>query len=121
LHPENADAWILRGQAVMSLRDPARAAEYFERAIRLAPSNPQAHRQAAAARLTLSQLDRAEKHAREGIRAAPKDPSNYLALGQVLLRRDPGRLPEAEQSFEESISLGEASGDAHLGLGQALQ
>lgn len=121
IHSENADAWMQRGQAAVSLRDPARAAEYFERASRLAPSNPLPHQQAAAACLSLGELDRAEKHAREAIRAAPRDPSGYLALGQVLQRRDPGHLQEAAQSFEESISLGEPTGAGHLGLGQALQ
>src|SRR5262249_44980283 len=120
VHPENSDAWILRGPAALSLRDPSRAADYFEDALRCAPGHPVAHRLAAAACLTLGQLDRAEKHARGGIQSAPKEPSNYLALGQVLLRRDPGHLPDAIQAFEQSISLGEPTGDAHLGLGQAL-
>jgi tetratricopeptide (TPR) repeat protein len=121
IQPRNPNGWILLGQAADARRDRGRAATCFERAMAVAPKDARPYPLAARARLRLGELDRAEQHARAGIQADPQDPGGYLALGEVLLRRERARLPEAEQALEQAVALGERSGEAYVGLARALQ
>lgn len=119
--PDGAQGWLLLGEAAEHLQDQGKAESCYEKAITLDPKNAQARARASVVEIDLGRLDRAEQHARDAIKAAPKDPAGYLALGQVLLRGDRRQLDEAESMFERAAGLGETTGAASAGTGHVLQ
>lgn len=118
--PENASGWRLWGEALTRLKDYRAAAEKFEHAAELDPANAELLALASAARLSHGALEIAERHSRQAVSQAPRDPVGYAALGQVLLLKGRAQLPPAIEAFQKAASLGADSGAAQLGLAQAL-
>jgi tetratricopeptide (TPR) repeat protein len=141
-----AEAEVLRGQALEQWRDPASALEAYERAVALWPAHATARYDLAtllASTGTSEDLALAEVHLKQAIRhrpgfldariqLAPEHPKAtrllsdiHLAQGRVLLdrgrsERDRGALRGALERFEAALRVRPRAWEAEVGAGDAL-
>ena len=94
------------------------AAELFERAARMAPSDPVPWARATDAWIEVGAWDRATHTARRTARLAPDEPGAWALLGTT--HREAGELGEALVAFEKARNLDPDNAVHHLNLG-ALQ
>ena len=79
------------------------AVEYFERAVEVAPRNPDSHRNLGETLFLLNRFDQAELHLRENLRLSSESPNSYVVLAQNYLAR--GRLDDAREVLDQAESL----------------
>ncbi|HEU4374163.1 MAG TPA: XrtA/PEP-CTERM system TPR-repeat protein PrsT [Telluria sp.] len=102
----------LRGQAYLGLREPAKAKEAFDQALKAQPGQLDAL-------LGLARLAQAEKHSDEAmalteqaIAAHPNDADGYFFKG--LLLKAQGQQAQARAAFDKTLALKPAHRSAHL-------
>jgi tetratricopeptide (TPR) repeat protein len=123
LDPENAGAWLLKGEAASRQGDHNKAVGYYQKAADLRPTEANPLTLAAQEQLALGDFARAEALARKAIAIQPKFPRASTALGQTLMRLGKAHYPEAEKALADAAAFGDDTGRAHLDLArvQALQ
>jgi TolB-like protein/tRNA A-37 threonylcarbamoyl transferase component Bud32/thioredoxin-like negative regulator of GroEL len=116
--PQLADAHVALGLVYGNWYEYARAAEEFQKAVRLEPENAIAWDELSWALAYQQPPDAfgAEKAARESIRLQPSSMSTYYHLGRALLLQ--GRYGDATAAFNQAKELSPTSTTADLGLAQ---
>ena len=91
------------------------AAQFYQQALILEPSLPEAHHELGYAFYRMEKYDESIAHSEQAIKLRPKNPDTYhnLALAQMALNR----WDKALQSLEESISIRPAYAPAYYNLG----
>lgn len=102
--PESAQVWIQRGLAALKLREPVRARDAFEQALRWQPASATAWHGLGNALREAGDLDGAEAAFRRGVALSPADGAGWFALGVVL--RLNGRVDEALAALERARDTG---------------
>lgn len=113
-----APAKIVRGEAMMLLRNPVAAAVAFRQAIRLDPQNAAAHASLGGALLALNRAEEAETEFRVAVRLDPRLASGQVGLALTLERQ--GKPDEAAQAFGTAIVIDPRLMPARHGLVRAL-
>jgi len=115
LMPENAQVWNHTGLAYHGLQQPAKAAEAYQRAIRV-------DKKLAAARFNLGVLLLEQRHLSPAVAELtayasmePKQAQGWLQLGTALLRQQ--KYDDAERSFMQALRLDSKLPEAHNALG----
>jgi len=118
IDPQLADAHVALGLVYGNWYEYARAAEEFQKAVRLEPENAIAWDELSWALAYQQPPDAfgAEKAARESIRLQPTSMSTYYHLGRALLLQ--GRYGDATAAFNQAKELSPTSTTADLGLAQ---
>ena len=98
--------------------DPAEAARYFSRAVKLKPRSYAAHENLANALVDQKKFDGAIAEFRVAIKLNPGNPDMYHNLGEALLLQ--GKTPEAIATLELAIRIRPELHDAHFALAVAL-
>ena len=115
IDPENAEAYARLGKLASN---PAEAAPYFERALALAPTNPDIILAVALQLRRLGRLDEAIALHEYAVDSDPVAANMHAGLGHAYVRA--GRLDEAIASFRTSLTLSPGQNAAQLGIGPAL-
>ena len=115
----SAGAYIDEGIAAQRVRDHARAAAAFERALAADPTARDARYELANAYRDLQRLDDAEREIRAVIAAKPADPKAHTALGVILL--ESGRPADAVMAHEAAMKADPAFAPAATNWLHALQ
>ncbi|MCY3928050.1 MAG: tetratricopeptide repeat protein [Acidobacteria bacterium] len=117
--PDNAEAWVRLGNALLVERSFRAAEEPLRRAVNLEPSNAEARFALASALWENNRPEEAELHAREAATLLPASPATHRLLGGVLLWR--GEYLRAAESLERSVSLSEPDAEKLLELARAWE
>ncbi|MCY3965190.1 MAG: tetratricopeptide repeat protein [Acidobacteria bacterium] len=117
--PDNAEAWVRLGNALLVERSFRAAEEPLRRAVNLEPSNAEARFALASALWENNRPEEAELHAREAATLLPASPATHRLLGGVLLWR--GEYLRAAESLERSVSLSEPDAERLLELARAWE
>jgi len=103
---------------ILAPRDPAAAAECFERVVQLDPEACQAVVQLAILRRQAGQFEAAADLLRRAATLQPNDPQRHNFLGVVLLEQ--GLAAEAMECFDEALRLQPENAQAHVNRGLVL-
>jgi tetratricopeptide (TPR) repeat protein len=98
--------------------DDNAAMEYYVRALRSNPRNPDAHNLLGAALLRQGRFDEAMREVAEAVRLDPRYAAAQNDLGSLLARK--GRLPQAIDHFREAIQIKPDFALARRNLARAL-
>jgi len=107
LRPDHVPTLLLAGEAALTERDPAAAAQALERAVLLAPEQADAWFRVALARQDLHDLAGAADALRRVLALAPGRADAWVNLGIVL--QEDGRLDAAMQAYGRAFRLREES------------
>jgi tetratricopeptide (TPR) repeat protein len=99
----SSQTYVLLGHALFNLQDRLRAANYFEKAVKLDPGYVAAHLSLAVTYDHLDKTDKAVKAITRAIQIAPLNPEAYFLLGH--LREKLRQWAEAERAYREAIRL----------------
>jgi tetratricopeptide (TPR) repeat protein len=99
----NARALVILGNAFAGLREPDKAIEQIEEALRIDPFKAAAHASLGMLRLKQGQIDAAEKAFRSTVEYEPRWVPGHLALANHYWAT--GRLTEAERSLRTALDL----------------
>jgi tetratricopeptide (TPR) repeat protein len=113
---ENSESYYDEGVTAAMKGDLARAAECFDKAIRLDNSNAAAYHQLGKTLLRTGQTDRAVELLREVVRKRPKQVPPRLDLGYALLGG--GDPAGAREQFDRVVHTDASNARALLGLAQ---
>ena len=102
----------------LSLGQPERALEHFERVSALQPANAVAAFNVGTALEALRRADEAEARYLEAVRLDANYSPAHNNLGALLLRS--GRVAEARPAFERAVATDPGNADAHANLGLML-
>jgi len=95
-HPRHAPAWSGLGRALLAKKDPSAARQAIEKAIALAPDDPEYLSALAGVELALGRLDQARRAYEDVLDHVPSDHRARLALAEVLRRSNDGAGCERE-------------------------
>ena len=109
------DYWMM-AQAFRKQGEPAQAADYYGRAIRVSPADPLLHNGLGGALEQLGQVDRAEAEYRRAIELRPALSLPHRNLGLILMRHGPASGEEAYQN----LMIAERSGRGDLEVAKAM-
>jgi superkiller protein 3 len=116
-YPDSATSWLMLGRALVHQQNWAPAEQALNRALRVAPNNPEIHVQMGVA-LYYQWNPRATAHFRKAIELQPDCAPAYYNLGLWLLRiHDAAGAMEA---FRQAIRIQPNLTEAYLGLGSQL-
>jgi Flp pilus assembly protein TadD len=117
--PQDAALWNQLGDVLVRMGRVDEAAVRFERAVGLAPREPDYRLNLARAARDLSQWDRAIDQYREVVRMRPRDAQTLGALGLTLQKKgdDQAAIPE----FQKAHKFDPSSSVAALGLATSLE
>jgi predicted Zn-dependent protease len=100
-------AYIGAGGALEQSGNPADAvSKYYDKAIHLAPDNPNGYAREAAAWARLSEFDKAAEALRQLQKLQPSNPTVCLSLGDVLYQV--GQRDEARAEWQKALTLASA-------------
>ena len=116
LLPDNADAQIQAGLALLAAGSFEDAQARARKALARAPRNVDAHLLLAQALAGVKDLAAGEAQVEEAIRMDPDQPRSYIGLG--VFRQAQGDPKRAEESFKQAVSVDPKSVDATLALAQ---
>lgn len=114
----NFDAVNLLGVIALQSARPAEAAEYFARAVDIAPQNAAGHNNLGEAYRRLGRYDDAVASLERSVAQDAGYAEAHFNLGGVLRRM--GRAEEARAAFERAAALKPGFTEAHLRLGETL-
>jgi tetratricopeptide (TPR) repeat protein len=100
-HPDAAQAWLLLGQTLVRLKDPAQAEQALGQAVRVAPETVEAWFQLGVARFFLGKPRSAADAFRETIRLKPDHALAHFNLGHCL--KQAGDADGAAAEFREAL------------------
>ena len=123
-HPDDARAWVMKGDVELRLNAYKDALQSYTHAGELDPSNADAVLDIAGVQFVAGDTDKAIAEYKRGIERFPKDARFYVACAETLLGApEPGESSVyAEGLLKKAIALDLHSGEAHYQLGQlALQ
>ena len=85
----SVDNWLTVGRLAMELKAPDQAAPYFQKAVELAPANPDARLQFGVALVVIRQFEAAARELADAVRLDPKSAPGfaYLAYAEQQLGR----------------------------------
>jgi tetratricopeptide (TPR) repeat protein len=110
--------WVAIGRLADVDGDGMAATDAFEQAVRLAPNDPQMHRQLADAYASQSRHDEALAELMAALLVAPRDAHAHAAVGSVLL--DSGRPAAAVTALARALELMPARFQTRYTLARAL-
>jgi predicted O-linked N-acetylglucosamine transferase (SPINDLY family) len=116
LAPNNVEALMNRGYALMLLERPAEALPQYEKVLQLKPGHGEAHGNRGRALAKLNRLDAALASYDTALRLKPDDAAIHNDRGQVLMSLD--RPGEAIASFERALKCN--PGYAHAWFNRGL-
>ncbi len=116
---ENPEAWFVRGQVHVWLREYARAVEDFGTAIEYRPGFAEYLSWRALARVELGDLDAAEQDWKEALRDATYMTPEKIYLNLGLLEKRRGRESEGVIYLEKAVTVNPAYSRGHYELGKA--
>ena len=96
----------------------SKALEFYERALKLDPKNPEIYQNLGMIAWQLDMLEGAEKFLRLFLQMAPNNPSGQINLSGIL--RDQGRFPDAIELLRQAIYRDETNPDLWNSLGTVL-
>lgn len=99
----SSQTYVLLGHAVFNLQDLLRAANYFEKAVKLDPRYVAAHISLAVAYDHLGKTQKAIGAITRALHTDPRSPEAHFLLGH--LRQKIEQWAEAEQSYLEAVGL----------------
>jgi tetratricopeptide (TPR) repeat protein len=111
-YPKNVDALVRRAAILFETGDVKRSITELEGAVRIAPSNPEAHFNLGRALLAGKQPEHARYQFTEAIRWAPGNNAARLALAQIEL--DAGEYGKAVLATDEALANQPKDLKAHL-------
>jgi tetratricopeptide (TPR) repeat protein len=117
--PQDAALWNQLGDVLVRMGRVDEAAVRFERAVGLAPREPDYRLNLARAARELSQWDRAIDQYREVVRMRPRDAQTLGALGLTLQKKGDDQAAVAE--FQKAHKFDPSSSVAALGLATSLE
>ena len=103
VRPDDAAAWVNRGNTLSSLQRFGAAVESYSQALTLSPALTSAQVNLATALSALGQLDNAVSAMERARRAAPQSPDVLNNLGN--LYKDQGRLTESLACYEDALQI----------------
>jgi tetratricopeptide (TPR) repeat protein len=118
---KNPGAWqaqIRLGAALLGRHQVSRAAEHFERGVRLKPDNADGRNNLGLALVALGRIDEGIEQYRESIRLNGRQFHAYANLGDLFARQ--GRHSEATDAYRAAIRLKPRLAPLHYGLGMSL-
>jgi len=118
-NPDAADPLYVRGKLYLADRDPAKAAEEFQRAVALRPDFAEAWSELGESRKNLNDDDGALTAFRRAVQLNPQDPVAQARLGSALL--DSGQTHDAVSSLREAVRLDPKNQSALNALQLALR
>lgn len=118
LDPRLLPALTGQGQMWMALGRPGLAAKSYERALKLAPREPQLLLELARAHLQLRAFDQALRYAGEAENLAPEDPLVHRALGSI--HADLQQMDQAVTHLERSCAVAPGDPENWALLGDVL-
>jgi tetratricopeptide (TPR) repeat protein len=107
------------GNALFEAGKPADAQAEFTKALQIDPKLYKAHYRTGVVLQAQDKLREADAEYRKAIEANPRFVPPYLKLGDMYLDNDYDK--EAAQVFQNAILASDTEGEAHQGLGEALQ
>jgi tetratricopeptide (TPR) repeat protein len=116
-YPDSATSWLMLGRALVHEQNWVAAEQALNRALQLAPDNPEIHVQMGVA-LYCQWNPRATAHFRKAIELQPNCAPAYYNLGLWLLRIHD--TVGAMDAFRQAIRIQPNLTDAYLGLGSQL-
>ncbi len=120
LKPKDADFWSNQALAHEMQHDWPRARAAYEKSLALSPMHPQRELRLASVLRQMGEIERAIKHYRRSLKAAPALWPAWLDLGSALLKLSPPDLAEAETCFRKVARLAPDCADGYNGLGVVL-
>ena len=118
LRPNSAIILTALGTALLNSNQLQSAKDAFERAIKLAPRDFDAHHNLAVVFERFGRLPDAADSFSAAVNISPNNAFAHLNLATIL--RDVGRLDDAIRHFERAIALDPNLGHAHMGLAWVL-
>lgn len=118
-HPNYQPAQLMMGKVEYESRKPALAAAHLRRAIRLAPTDPEAYLVLAQVQLDQGAADEAVKTIEALGVEAPGDPTGYRRLGLVLA--DKGDHARAEKLLSKAVEIDRADAEAWVALARLYE
>gem|GEM_PF-5259020 len=118
LAPEEPQLLMELARAYTLLRDFPEAMRYALLAERKAPGDPAVHRTLAIVHTEDLRESEGMDHARKACELGPKDPENWVLLGNFQLRRQ--KYQDAEQSFRRALEVAPAHVAANVQFARAL-
>lgn len=115
----DADAWLMRGAVNGMLNLHQEAAECFQKAVLLNPSNSEAHYNLGIALRSLDKPADAETAFRQALKSRPEYADALECLAHILLNR--GELNEAGEILQRAIRLRPDNPEWHSNLGTIYQ
>lgn len=124
LFPDDAKAWVLKGDVELRMSAYEKAMESYKHAGRLDPSSADVLMDLASLHFVAGETDQAIAQYKAGMTRFPRDPRFYIGCAEVLLGQpDPAKIqPYAKSLLQKAVALDPDSAEGHYQLGQlALQ
>ncbi len=116
--PTNGGAWILMGDLQRRLGRSAKAVEFWQKGLELAPRRVDAYHSLGTVAAEKGEFDQALAYWRKGLEINPQTPGVHRVIGRALV--DLGRYEEAAKELQEDLRLTPQSAESHCLLGDVL-
>src|SRR5688572_29958157 len=115
LMPERPQVWNLQGLAYHGLQQPARAAEAYQRALRIDRNFAPAHFNLGVLLLEQGRVGDAINELNTNVSLEPNDDQGFSRLGAALVRAR--KADDADRALSQAIKLNNKNADAHNSMG----
>jgi arylsulfatase A-like enzyme len=116
--PDFVHAYRYLGGIAMERNEPAKAVDYFEKALRFDNNSPVVHDMMAGALIMLGRFNEAAKHSQEALRLNPEDPRYLNGFGKILAGQ--GKLEQSIDTFKKALEIDPDNADAYHNIGNVL-
>ena len=113
----HSSLYIDLGNVYFQKRDYEKAIEYYQKAFKIDPQNPNSYIEMGNAFLSQNKYDEAVRSYRKAIDIDLNNPGLYDALGNVLLSQN--KYDEAVKSYQTAIDIDPKNTNAYIGIGNA--
>ncbi len=103
LDPENANAYLGRGQCLVEIDQKQDALNSFEKACQLDPMLQEGHLQISKLALNRGEIDRAFDHAETALKLVPDSPEGYLLMGKCFAFN--GDIAQAKDHIDTALGF----------------